>query len=1017
MHPWKEPPTVRLTSPTRGCERVKLSLTGGGLSSGTALGGKSGRCSGPVPPTDSGHEQMSQSKGQNRSRTLTSLPTLLGGAPSVVRLMSSSCTEHFGLEGTKSKATMPFRTDNKRETGDLAADGEQVGLETRQNGPLNRESVAIENQEPGRSVESDEQVATAATNTDFPLRPPWAAVHIGSHDLSLCPPQPRRIVPAAPAAAVSFMATPQRLEKRGSSLASRVSVVPRRRTFTTFREWLAEDHRHSRKAWGPSGQFPARRGLSHSATTERSRILLSAAATQRSAAESRARHAVEAEVRELSTNQTPQQQQEAYVKAQQKALALQRQEHPSVDESVAREEARATAAAAAAAAASAAIAQAQWPSRHKLRQQELEQMHRQEEKEKQCLSSGSARSREQQPSGIRTPSRARNSDTTTPEAQKQTPEKTFGRSTFALRKKEEAPTTAAPKTKYAAAKLQNQPPVKCPWPTKRRPSGQPTSTRLKQLSAQERLQRTSTGAIPDTGNNMDYMDGTSQASGDEEDAPPFNPLDEVLVLLRKLKRDENYSVKISRNKRGAAKGTRKDGSKQESVQAFSAVAESVCSNTRASDLSGKILTGLGPSEPSHAHEQYEGNPLQYVLPRLKYLPLEAFDIPEEYGESSPEALLQRCRLECQKRRLQRSRSARSPASFDTVCNADACTLPEPVGTSPCVPSEDALKVQRLPQEHEVMEFAPQKPGTLTTGEAARKDIDQQCVSSHKSELSEEKRAILGAEDSPVKHTTGRAVAQFSKDRIQGNAAISAGDDTDGEAEAEVLHFVGNSWTHIPCVVLRYNHEQNRFEVKLRDGTLKAVRRLALRFCFEPPQLQQQRIETCTSRRRQALTRQHFLNSVNGLPSSAFSPLPQSFISCIIKTATGVGRLRNRSVFMDSLRSAVSHLKTRFLEASKLSAVLYCAERLRVAGKLESRLVNYPLQQKHQQLLHMNEESQEGEENREQAPLLQVLQPMLPAPPPALGRLDIGVVGAFEAALAPLRRKPLFANNKTFRVCS
>ncbi|CDI74190.1 hypothetical protein EPH_0001760 [Eimeria praecox] len=343
--PWKHSPTVRLAPPATGRERVELSLTGDGLGNATTVGGRSVRSSTPLPPAGPTQKQRGHSHWQKRAGSLTSLPTLSREGLSAERLKPSSCTEHLGLKGTKSKAAIPYLADKKPGSGLCVTNAGSLVLETRQKGPVKPGVVAVKSQEPRGSLKDDEPVGTVAINTDFALRPPWAAVHIGSHDLSSCPPQPRRIISAARAAAASFMGKHQRSEHRSSSLASHVSFIPRRRTFTTFREWLAEDHRHSRRAWGPSGQFPARRGLSHSATTERSRILLSAAAMQRSVVESRARHAVEAEVRELSTSQTPQQQQEAYAKAQQKALALQRQEQPSVDEAVAKEEARAAAAA------------------------------------------------------------------------------------------------------------------------------------------------------------------------------------------------------------------------------------------------------------------------------------------------------------------------------------------------------------------------------------------------------------------------------------------------------------------------------------------------------------------------------------------------------------------------------------------------------------------------------------------------------------------------------------------------
>ncbi|CDJ53673.1 hypothetical protein EBH_0008190 [Eimeria brunetti] len=1001
--PWKQSAALRKVPSTRGNERVKLSLTGDALSNGSTQGGRSGRSSTPLPPTVSRQNHMDER--QKLAGTLRSPSTLCRGSPSAEMLRPSGCAQQLGLKGNKSRATTPYIPDDKPVSVMLEADGKTASFETREKGPVPAGPVEVGTLEPRESREciSDGPFATVATNTDFALRPPWAAVHVGSHDLLLCPTRPRRIISAAQAAAASFMGAAQRSEHRGSSLASRATVIPRRNTFTTFREWLAQDHRHSRRAWGPSGQFPARRGLSHSATTERSRILLSAAAMKRSAAESRARHAVEAEVRELSTNQTPQQQQEAYLKAQQKALALQRQQQPTVDEAVAREEARAAAAAAAAAAASAAIAQAQWPSRHKLRQQELEQMHRQEAKAKRSQGSGSACDRQQPTSGARTSTRSKSNDSLAQVARKQKPSKTpeILRNPFTNCKPEPATAASVANVKYANGMPPSRPPANCPWSTKPRPAGQPSKKRLKQLSAKEPLRRSIMRENVDAGNHVDCMDGTSQASGDEEDAEPFNPLDEVLVLLRKIKRAESYSFNIPRNKRSAHKGAREDKKKQQAAQAFSAVAEGAWSNTKTNESSGKILASLGPAdpegEPRNDHQQYERNPSQNALSRLKHLPLEAFDIPEEYGEASPEALLQRCRLECQQRRLKmRQRSERSSLQIESpsceavnqTCSPEVSALPETIEASACAPSDGAPMLQQIRKKHELMACSPQQPGPQTECQSVGDGSDKKCASAHDLKLSEEEQSAFRADDVDTNDETKIKAAQPANENTGENAEAAVEDSTEGEAEAEVLHFVGNSWTRLPCVILHYDNEQRRFEVQLRDGTVKTVRRLALRFCFEPPHLQQQRIETCTSRRRQALTRQHFLNSVNALPSTAFSPLPQSFINCIIKGATGIGRLRNRSPPTDSLRSAVQHLKSRFMEASKLSAVLHCAERLRAAGKLESRLLSQPPQQMQQQKQQVSEENQEGEEGKEQAPLLQVLQPMLPTPPPALGRCTL-----------------------------
>lgn len=998
----KSLPVVRLLSPTKRdsassqCkENVNLSLTGDGLSNGETISTRE------LPDTDlrppSCRQMLGNHYQQKPAHSFLSVATLRHSVPQAKMPKLSGCSDYLGLRAAKTvKSTSFFLEPALRPSLRSAEARPNVS----RGGPLKPHcNVMVEEQGRRQSVRNNEQF-TVATNTGYFLLPPWAAVHVGSHDLTECPTQATRVSSAAGPAFVSVLNKPRRSDQRASLVASRYLIAPRKRTLTTFREWLAEDHRHSRKAWGPSGQFPARRGLSHSATTERSRCILTAAATQRSAVETRARHAVEAEVRELSTNKTPQQQQEAYVSAQKEALAAQQQDQQIVDEAEAREEARAAAAAAAAAAASAAIAQAQWPSRHKARQQELEQMHRQEAKEKHRSAVRSACDRRPPSIANRPSSRPKS---IVPSAKGEANQKSsraaqrhLGAS--AASTLEPAPSAPAGKAKHSVS----SPPA--PSITKFHRSGKhqssvlPSRVNLKQQSAQRR-QRDPTSRFEEQSAHLDSSEKSSQGSADEEDSHPFNPLEEVMVLLRKLKTTENYSLDIGRKKRGVGKARKGPNNGPQMGQSFPATLETVSTTVQAIEVSNKLIVGLATTEregrPEHERYNHESGKSHHALSDLKNLPLEAFDIPEDYGEASPQALLERCRSECQLRRLEmrhqkselpKNKSSGRSASYTVATHVSANNPypPPKLEDDPiCNNDEAAVGLEVQLKEKQLMADASQGEAT-STGKPAESEADQASPPSQLPEMLPEIAPSLG------------------------ELTASAAKSSEGEAEAEVLHFVGNSWTHIPCIVLGYDSGQRRFEVKLRDGTIKTVRRLALRFCFEPPQLQQQRLEACTNRRRQAVLRQQLLNSVNSLPSSAFAPLPQNFLASIVKAATAVGRLRSMSSHMDTLRPAIQYLKDRFLEGSKLSAVLYCAERLRASGKLES------ISAKQQQGLQ-NQDLRQEEALQGPPLLLQVLQPMFSPAPPAFGRLNVGASAAFEGAMLALRKKPLFANEKTFKV--
>ena len=51
-------------------------------------------------------------------------------------------------------------------------------------------------------------------------------------------------------------------------------------------------------------------------------------------------------------------------------------------------------------------------------------------------------------------------------------------------------------------------------------------------------------------------------------------------------------------------------------------------------------------------------------------------------------------------------------------------------------------------------------------------------------------------------------------------------------DADVLHFTGERWGMVPCLVKGYDAKNRRFLVELGDGSQKLVRRLALRFYAE-----------------------------------------------------------------------------------------------------------------------------------------------------------------------------------------
>ncbi|KAL8453544.1 hypothetical protein Emed_000821 [Eimeria media] len=826
------------------------------------------------------------------------------------------------------------------------------------------------------------------TGSDFDLIPPWAALHLGSHNLSVCSPAAPEVFATAQLTASSRQLKAQAQLQGQFRAAQRGSVLPRRRTFSVFREWLAE-HRHFSTAGCLKAQYPARRGLSENINTRFFRKANSATAEQRELAERRARHVVEAEVRQLSVSQTPQQQQEAFRKAQQQAISVEGHRR-KVLEGTAGQGADTGGPETGPSAASAYVTTAQ-------------QLGGQKQEQAPSVKAKSSGMREKPRSAVTPfqrgpgslPRGASSQATDDPLRRQQGDKRSAGR-----REPRSDALDAVPKSRDMLART----PRSASFPRKVT-SGAPPAFEAaghhafaKGAKGGARLAKTLEQMV-----SLNSLDDTRSGSGDEEERQQFNPLNEVLLLLYKDKKTDvrsfSNSQDLSQRKEGnfSPRGNWMTDSHRKKPNSALEDSRRVGISAMSVEVSYKPLRSFQPRQ-----QQARNATARRPQSNTKILPLEAFDQPEDYGEPSPRRLLERCRSECHLRRIKAKRQKTkdqqnavfpkheadsSKGTLDVCVNGDALN-----GTKgSCNSSSTADELEGQKDEPTSPRFEAPASSKTSNGNVL--------ITSHELPSTSQRRATHQSSE----NTTGAEEAASPR-QCEGEEAI---------AEAEVLHFVNSSWKCIPCVVLRYDNTQRKFEVRLSDGTLKTVRRLALRFCFEAPQQQQQRLEICSLRRQQMLLRQQFLHSVNSLPSSSFSALPQNLVSSIVKAALGIDRLRRRPFPLETLLPAVKRLREGFLEAEKLSAVIYCAEALRARGLLPLVLQNSRLQQKPESWQPQSSPTQS--EAEKSSPLLRLLQPLLSTPPPVIGRPNIGAGEAFHGALAALRKKPLFASPKTLRL--
>ncbi|KAL8430370.1 hypothetical protein Efla_001135 [Eimeria flavescens] len=841
--------------------------------------------------------------------------------------------------------------------------------------------------------------------SDSSRMPPWAAVHVGSHGLTNCPPAACGVfakITTIPRVRPLQMQSPMH---EACQFAPKGSIIPRRRSFSVFREWLAE-HGHSSMAVGPRGQYPARRELSQSARTRASSKVGFVAAEIRSAAEKRARHAVEAEIRQLSISQTAQQQQETSKKTQQGA---------SLIDTLVQEELRYSAEGGPQSkeiktflgSTYAAAAQIHKSSKQTLQQQPLAHVWHAD-------NSGKPRSATQPSSTGQSAASAEGTLSMLKgryKAKRGVEGVQQGRCTWTCKRPASGASFPAT-TEGDRAALSSRPciverPASSTIFQRKRPQG-PAVRTLEQYVMRygSKKEAISVGAT-DEAAAIDFINECAAGSGNEEDSQSFNPLEEALLLLYKARRADGYVC-----------GTCQSQSSRRASHHMNIHYGSARSHqTARTNSSGTDCSGLHNSMPQmfsiaeHAKSLCKGQrvvekqALRQMPKSVKLLPLEAFDLPEAYGEPSPRRLLDRCRYECRLRRTQdetrkaTNTSVSSRQQLESPCvSLDACSILDRAAAA-------SKRGSKVPPAEEIRSYRGQE--TFSCCFAAPEPQMEQTQYLQESVTPAARSSELLQGDTTGAWEDGTAV----------NAANAAApQECGGEEEvahAEVLQFVDNSWKSVPCTVLRYDSEQRRFEVKLADGTPKAVRRLALRFCFEAPHMQRQRLEACNYRRQQSLLRQQLLNSINDLPSTFFPTLPQAIIGSIIRSAVGIRRLRRCTLLMDTLQPAVDHLKERFLQATKLSAVLHCVECLQARRQL-SKILHTVLPQLEEPLWQADQPSNWQEAGRS-SPLLQLLQPLLSSPPPAVGRPNFGASDAYHEALLALRKKPLFANPRTFKL--
>ncbi|OEH75810.1 hypothetical protein cyc_05031 [Cyclospora cayetanensis] len=846
--------------------------------------------------------------------------------------------------------------------------------------------------------------APAAASTDYALMPPQSVAHVDSHNLSACPTNSTRTYTAVGVSAASFLRKFQRPQHRVRYSARRHFVVPRRRTFATFREWLAEDHQPPSKASGPREQFPARRGICHSASTDPSSGFLSAAIKLRAAVERRACQAVEEEVRDLSVSHSTQSQQATYVKAQQKALEAQTNARTSLDCTGRKKLAKAGPAT-----PPGVRARVRWPLPNKLQKHVFKHTRPDAEKSL-CTAAQSAIETGKAMTEWRNSSLPDISGYKGRDAMHDKPDLT---SSLCHR---HAQTEAAEYAfREAAAKAINAASIRltrsstAPSWHMNRPREQ---LRSSNLDSQEWCERYFDRGRPRESHAdkdeeqkvpLDYLDGACLGSAEDVIMHTINPLEEALVSLQKIKKTESCTLSLTSNQ-GIRDGRNNGENGQREKQRFPAEGDAPFINIR--KLPSTLLAGTEPSyyegEPNFGKQRKDWGCLQHAPWRMKNLPLEDFDVPEDYGEACPQALLQRChsdrQLVCPKSQsrnpdfLQETYSREFFQSKPT-CHSDeaaSCSLSESVA-SPVCNSGAGLAVP-----------ANRQQGPRRTTEVA-------CTFEFQNANSSGGRGHIT--NGPAEHETEHL--EILAPARENTWAMSGGDNTsEWMADAEVLHFVGTAWTHVPCRVLRYESDSRKFEVALQDGSLKAVRRLALRFRFETPQLHKQRLEACNDRRMRALLCQQLLRSVNRLPSSAFSPLPCKTVNCILKAATGIERFRHVGLPLEILVLAKRCLNERFLEAMKFGAVLHSARLLHAKGTLESYIADSYPQQQRRRVQHPC--PCEWKEDGKLVTLLKVLKPLLSAAVPSFGRLDVGAADSFRRALVRLRKRPLFATSKTFK---
>jgi hypothetical protein len=143
----------------------------------------------------------------------------------------------------------------------------------------------------------------------------------------------------------------------------------------------------------------------------------------------------------------------------------------------------------------------------------------------------------------------------------------------------------------------------------------------------------------------------------------------------------------------------------------------------------------------------------------------------------------------------------------------------------------------------------------------------------------------------------------------------------GIANAWILHFMKGKYVRVPAWILGYDYEKKRYACEvIASGEKKLVKRLAVQFTLENPDVYMLRIKTCETKRKNAHLTRMLCDQMEEISSDTIAPMSSEQKAKLIRLVLQNARLETPEDYVSALRELMLSAEASYVLAMKFAII-------------------------------------------------------------------------------------------------